>query len=40
MTTTMIYHATYCGMVIEKLDSSLEGDIDIRGFTGISQDVP
>ena len=40
MTTTMIYHAAYRGMVIEKLDSSLEGDIDIRGFTGISQDVP
>ena len=40
MTTTMIYHAAYRGMVIEKLDSSLEGDIDIRGFTGVSQDVP
>ena len=40
MTTTMVYHAAARGIVIEALESSLEGDIDIRGFTGIAPDVP
>lgn len=40
MTTTMVYHAASRGIVIEELQSSLEGDIDIRGFTGLSDDVP
>ncbi|MGI9570870.1 MAG: OsmC family protein [Desulfobulbia bacterium] len=40
MTTTMVYHAASRGIEIEELESSLEGDIDIRGFTGISEDVP
>lgn len=40
MTTTMVYHAASRGIVIDELQSSLEGDIDIRGFTGISDDVP
>lgn len=40
MTTTMVYHAASQGIVIKELESSLEGDIDIRGFTGVSQDVP
>ena len=40
MTTTMVYHAAYRGMVIEELSSTQEGDIDIRGFTGVSEDVP
>jgi len=40
MTTTMVYHAASRGIVIEELESSLEGDIDIRGFTGLSDEVP
>lgn len=40
MTTTMVYHAASRGIVIEKLESAIEGDIDIRGFTGLSADVP
>ena len=40
MTTSMVYHAASRGVVIEKLDSTIEGDIDIRGFTGLSEDVP
>mgnify|MGYP005667860017 CR=1 FL=1 len=40
MTTTMVYHSAANGIVIEELGSEMEGDIDIRGFTGISEDVP
>ena len=40
MTTTMVYHAASRGIVIEDLQSNLEGDIDIRGFTGLSETVP
>jgi len=40
MTTTMVYHAASQGIEIEALESSIEGDIDIRGFTGLSADVP
>jgi len=40
MTTTMVYHAASRGIGIEAIESSFEGDIDIRGFTGLSPDVP
>ena len=40
MTTTMVYHAASRGIEIEALESEIEGDIDIRGFTGLSPDVP
>jgi len=40
MTTTMVYHSASRGVVIEALESSIEGDIDIRGFTGLADDVP
>ena len=40
MTTTMVYHAASRGIAIEELQSTLEGDIDIRGFTGLSEGVP
>jgi uncharacterized OsmC-like protein len=40
MTTTMVYHAASQGIEIDALESSFEGDIDIRGFTGLSDDVP
>jgi len=40
MTTTIVYHSAAHGVVIEALESNIEGDIDIRGFTGISGDVP
>jgi uncharacterized OsmC-like protein len=39
LTTTLIYHAAYRGIKIEELESELEGDIDLRGFLGISGDV-
>jgi uncharacterized OsmC-like protein len=40
MTTTMVYHAASRGIEIDAVESSFEGDIDIRGFTGLSNDVP
>jgi uncharacterized OsmC-like protein len=39
MTTTMVYHAAVRGIKIEELESDLEGDLDLRGFLGLSDDV-
>ena len=39
LTTGMVYHAAARGIAIEELESSLEGDIDLRGFMGIAPDV-
>ncbi len=39
LTTTLVYHAAVRGIYIEELESELEGDIDLRGFLGISNDV-
>jgi uncharacterized OsmC-like protein len=39
LTTTMVYHAALRGIKIDALESELEGDIDLRGFLGISNDV-
>lgn len=35
----MVYHAAARGVTIEAVDSALEGDLDLRGFLGISDDV-
>jgi hypothetical protein len=39
MTTTMVYHAAVRGIKLEKVESELEGDIDLRGFLAISDEV-
>ncbi|MEJ2183650.1 MAG: OsmC family protein [Nitrospirota bacterium] len=39
VTTSMVYHAAIRGIVIEELQSELEGDIDLRGFLGIEKNV-
>ncbi len=39
MTTTMVYHAAARGIEIGAVSSELEGDIDVRGFMGLSDDV-
>jgi uncharacterized OsmC-like protein len=39
LTSSIVYHAAVEGIEIEELESKLEGDLDIRGFTGISPDV-
>lgn len=39
LTTSMVYHAAARGIRIESVESRLEGDLDLRGFLGLSQDV-
>jgi len=40
VTTSMVAHAAVRGIHIAELESELEGDIDLRGFLGLSSDVP
>ena len=40
VTTSMVAHAAVRGIHIEELESQLEGDLDLRGFLGLSNDVP
>lgn len=40
VTTSMIAHAAVRGIHVEELESELEGDIDLRGFLGLANDVP
>jgi len=39
MTTTMVYHAAARGIEIRGVESQLEGDLDLRGFLGLSEKV-
>jgi uncharacterized OsmC-like protein len=39
LTTTMVYHAAARNITIEAVDSALEGDLDLRGFLGLSNEV-
>jgi uncharacterized OsmC-like protein len=39
LTTTLIYHAAIRGIKINELESDLEGDIDLRGFLGLTNEV-
>ena len=40
VTTSMVYHAAAKGIEIKGIESKLEGDLDLRGFLGLSDDVP
>jgi uncharacterized OsmC-like protein len=40
LTTSLIAHASAKGIELRGLESRFEGDIDLRGFLGISEDVP
>jgi len=40
LTTSMIAHASARGIEIRGVESGYEGDIDLRGFLGISDEVP
>ena len=40
LTTSLIAHASAKGIELKGLESRFEGDIDLRGFLGISEDVP
>jgi len=35
----MVYHAAVRGIKLEKIESRLEGDLDLKGFFQISKDV-
>jgi uncharacterized OsmC-like protein len=37
---TIVTHATSRGIQIDSINIDVEGDVDLRGFTGISNDVP
>ena len=39
LTTTTAYHAASRGIVIDAIDSKIEGDLDLRGFLGLREDV-
>lgn len=39
MTTTMVYHAAVRGIKLDKIESHLEGDLDLKGFFQIAEDV-
>ena len=40
LTTSMVAHAAVRGIDIDEMESELEGDIDLRGFLGLADDVP
>ena len=39
LTSTMVYHAAVQGIEIESVESELEGDMDVRGMLGLSDEV-
>lgn len=39
LTTGLVYHAAARGIRVESVESKLEGDLDLRGFLGISNEV-
>jgi uncharacterized OsmC-like protein len=40
LTTSMIAHASAKGIELKGVSSRYEGDLDLRGFLGMSEDVP
>lgn len=40
LTTSLIAHAAARGIEVRKVESRYEGDLDVRGFLGISDEVP
>ena len=40
LTTSMVAHAAVRGIEIDELESEFEGDIDLRGFLGLADNVP
>lgn len=39
VTTSMVYHAAARGIVIEEIESQVEGNIDLMGFLGLDKNV-
>ncbi len=40
LTTSLIAHAAARGIEVKKVESRYEGDLDLRGFLGISEEAP
>jgi uncharacterized OsmC-like protein len=40
VTTSLVAHAAVRGIQLGEVESQIEGDLDLRGFLGISKDVP
>jgi uncharacterized OsmC-like protein len=40
VTSSIVYHAAAKGIKLNAVESRLEGDLDLRGFLGLSQEVP
>ena len=40
LTTSLIAHAAARGISVKRVESRYEGDLDLRGFLGISEEVP
>jgi uncharacterized OsmC-like protein len=38
LTSTLVYHAAVQGIEIESVESWLEGDLDVRGMFGLSEE--
>jgi uncharacterized OsmC-like protein len=39
LTSSLVYHAAARGIAIEEVESHLEGDLDLRGFLRLSEEV-
>jgi uncharacterized OsmC-like protein len=39
LTTSLVYHAASQGIKIDAVESTFEGDLDLRGFLGMNEDV-
>lgn len=39
LTTSLVYHASAKGIVIEEVESTLSGDLDLRGFLGMDDSI-
>ena len=39
LTTSLVYHAAARGIRIDEVESHLEGDLDLRGFLGLSDQI-
>ena len=39
LTTALVYHAAAQGIQLDRVESSLEGDLDLQGFLGLSDEV-
>jgi uncharacterized OsmC-like protein len=39
LTTSLVYHAAARGIEVDEVESKLEGNLDLRGFLGMSDEV-